>query len=104
MDLITGGLYQGQEEYIKENYESCLDLLESVRGLLSEGKNEDEIIECVLDKNSDAVLAIEIGAGLIPVDSFERNLREVYGRCSCEVAKKADRVIKFTCGIKTYIK
>ena len=106
MDLITGGLYQGQENYIKENYKSSFELLPFVCEYLKAGEDETGILDKVFEKTkeAEAVLAVEIGAGMIPVDPLERELREIYGRTVCELSKRADRVIRMVCGLTVVIK
>lgn len=104
MDLITGGLYQGQDNFIKENYKSSLELYSFVRSELVKGLDEDAIASLVLSKEVEAVNALEIGAGMIPVETFERDLREVYGRIVCRLSKEANKVIRMICGIAVVIK
>lgn len=106
MDLVTGGLYQGQEKYIEDNYKSCFELLGFVKGELRKGSSEEDIVSLVFSNVNqvEVVNAPEIGAGLIPVDKFERELREVYGRVVCRLSEKAERVIRMVCAIPTVIK
>ena len=58
-----------------------------------------------IDKNPDCILICdEIGNGIVPIDRFEREYREQVGRILIEVAKRADRVERITCGIGQRIK
>ena len=50
------------------------------------------------------ILTDEIGSGIIPMDGFEREYREVHGRICCRLAQEADAVIRVVCGIGTWIK
>lgn len=104
MDLITGGLYQGQDNYIKENYKNSLELYSFVRNQFMKKLDEEEIVALVLSQNVEVINALEIGAGMIPVDSFERDFREVYGRIVCRLSMKANKVIRMVCGIAVVIK
>ena len=50
------------------------------------------------------ILTDEIGSGIVPMDAFEREYREVHGRICCRLAQQADGVIRVFCGIGTWIK
>lgn len=104
MDLITGGLYQGQDNYISENYEKGFELYPFVREAFSQGLPEEEIFLKIMDENPPAINALEIGAGMIPVDSFDREFREVYGRIVCKLSDKSKRVIRMVCNLPIVIK
>ena len=59
-----------------------------------------------LEQNNPDILLIsdEIGYGLVPMDSFERAWREKTGRICCEIAGKAETVIRVVAGIPQVIK
>lgn len=57
------------------------------------GKHPDTVIICD-----------EVGSGIVPLDSFEREYRERLGRLLCEIAAKAERVERIVCGIGQRIK
>ena len=46
----------------------------------------------------------ELGCGIVPVDAFDREWREVTGRICCELAKRAQAVYRMTCGIPARLK
>ena len=50
------------------------------------------------------ILTDEIGCGIVPMDGFEREYREVHGRICCRLAQEADAVIRVVCGIGSWIK
>lgn len=106
MDLITGGLYQGQDKYIKENYNDSFELYPFVEEEYKKRVSEEDIISKALlkAKNCEAVNALEIGAGMIPISKEERNFREIYGRVVCSVADESDKVVRILCGLPTVIK
>lgn len=119
MILIIGGSYQGKTAYasehfadgyliynhyhetIKEQMRSGLDPMEEARKLVaseemrgSSGRQGKEIV----------IISDEIGYGLVPIDAFEREYREVDGRIHCYLAGYAAQVIRVTCGIGIRIK
>ena len=58
-----------------------------------------------LEKHPDTVIICdEVGNGIVPLDSFEREYRERLGRLLCEIAAKAERVERVVCGIGQRIK
>ena len=58
-----------------------------------------------LEKHPDTVIICdEVGSGIVPLDSFEREYRERLGRLLCEIAAKAERVERIVCGIGQRIK
>ena len=50
------------------------------------------------------VLAVETGAGVVPVDRMERENREKAGRLACLLADRADTVVRMCCGIPEVLK
>lgn len=50
------------------------------------------------------VISDEIGNGIVPMDPFERQWREVTGRVLTALAADADRVERVTCGIVQVLK
>lgn len=123
MILIIGGAYQGKTEYAKEMYgvnpERIYDaeipketnghfiifhLHEFIKEQMKEGKDpETELLKlkglpgCILISN-------EIGNGIVPMDSFEREYREKTGRILIKLAKEAKEVIRVSCGIGQKLK
>ena len=70
----------------------------------SEQDAEKEVMDYI-EKNPDAIIICdEVGNGIVPVDQFERTYREQVGRILIEVAKKAERVERVTCGLGQRIK
>ena len=123
MDFIIGGSHQGKRNYIKEHYsyetvfegkcssledlehaEVILDVHLLVRRLLEEGFTQEDISERMARLRAKVIVADEIGCGLVPVDKFERMYRETAGRQCCQIAKRADTVVRIVCGIPTVIK
>lgn len=121
MVLITGGVYQGKEEFAREHFQIRsgadgnraeinvlyqADLIRDfhlwIAGELRAGRDPWKGTEEILEKNPDVVITVaELGCGIVPADAFDRNWREVTGRICCLLAKKARAVYRVTCGIGT---
>lgn len=52
----------------------------------------------------EAVIATEVGGGVVPADAEERTAREAAGRLCCLLARRADTVVRVFCGIPVVIK
>ena len=123
MVLITGGVYQGKEEFAREHFQIktgadggrakteelyqadlIADLHLWIRGELRAGRDPREEIGKILEKNPDVVITVaELGCGIVPAEAFDRNWREVTGRICCLLAPMARAVYRVTCGIGTKI-
>lgn len=108
MILVIGGACQGKTEYVRTHFGKELPVIngyhERIRQQLINGQNPMEEAKELLLKNGDCIIiSDEIGCGLVPVDAFEREYREVTGRVCCYLAKKAEQVIRVTCGIGSRI-
>ena len=132
MRLIIGGTCQGKTTYltdqlgVSESYvingetiaESATVLSDDtaavnhlhlyIRRSLEKGLTQEEIqteILSWLKKNPELILVSdEIGYGIVPMDAFEREYREVAGRICCVLAQKAETVIRVCCGLGSVIK
>lgn len=110
MIFIIGGAYQGKTEYAKENFGNGYEIIDNyhltVREQLLTGKLPMDELQSLLENVSDMTVIIsnELGSGLVPVDAFERRLREENGRVNCAIAARANKVIRVCCGIGTRIK
>ena len=130
MELVIGGRAQGKLEYVKQNMANQNYLVLDGQGLdidfskdhgeeplilnhlhlfirksLKEGGNpEKEIKDFISKYNNLIIISDEIGNGIVPIDSFERDYRERTGRLLIELAKEADKVTRVFCGIGQVIK
>ncbi|MBR1477328.1 MAG: bifunctional adenosylcobinamide kinase/adenosylcobinamide-phosphate guanylyltransferase [Lachnospiraceae bacterium] len=110
MVFITGGAYQGKREFAKKNFPEC-KIMENYQRSINEqmrcGLDPIEEAELLLENEELdrlVILCNEVGGGIVPLDTFERDYRENVGRVSCLFAEKADRVIRVVAGIGVTIK
>ncbi len=124
--LVIGGAFQGKRQYAKETFGlSDSDIFEPlqkeatdiyqfrcinhlhliVRKMIQIGKCSSDIMEelqsAVIGK---IILCDDISCGIVPMHPFERNYRETVGRLLCELARRADVVIRMQCGIAQLVK
>lgn len=127
MKMIIGGAYQGKRAYAEKAYQISIwaegedcgqEELFSCRGiadfhlylhrLLQEGKEQyvrEQLVKELSKKNPELVIVTnELGYGIVPVDPFDRNWREVTGRVCTELAFCAEEVIRVVCGIPVILK
>lgn len=77
-------------------------LQEAVRNALLEGKTQEQILAELLWH--EVVVSDEVGCGVVPMEPFEREWREIVGRICCELAKNAEHVARVFCGIPMMLK
>lgn len=76
-----------------------------LKRMMKAGKSVEGLAEVIAEKNPDIVIvSTEIGYGLVPIDSFEREYREQVGRICTNLAKHSMRVDRVVCGIGTMLK
>ena len=117
MILVIGGAGQGKLDallrnttYTKADVTCALGedkpvlygLHDAVRTALAAGMTQEQIGAELMWHA--AVICDEVGSGVVPVDRFEREWREVVGRICCEIAKEADAVVRVFCGIPMVLK
>ena len=124
MELIIGGAYQGklssavkthgfkQDELFDlacgmpdRAYPCYYHLEESVKAAVKNGMDAEGFLELLLTYGKDAVIiSREIGAGIVPMDPFERLYREIHGQVLRKLAERADTVVRVICGIEVRLK
>lgn len=118
--LIVGGTVQGKCAYAlqKTGYTKAdvcdgsfsdgvvLNHLHlAIRTAMQQGADAWQLTECFLSTHPDCVLVCdEVGSGIVPIDPFEREYRELVGRICCMLAARADQVYRVCCGIGTVLK
>ena len=106
MIFVTGPLYAGKREYIR----NALHLSEAdftSRAVwdvqaLAPGADLPALADELSRK--DIVIATELGGGLIPIDRTERENREAAGRLACLLAERAETVVRVCCGLGQILK
>lgn len=109
MILIVGGANQGKkiyaEKHFGKDYKIIEDYHKQVEKQWKNGQSPIKEAEKLLKKTEKLVIiSNELGYGLVPVDKFEREYREINGRVNCYLAEQAEKVIRVICGIGTQIK
>jgi adenosyl cobinamide kinase/adenosyl cobinamide phosphate guanylyltransferase len=126
MWLISGGAYQGKLNYALAQTgiqaEKVIDgsscemneLLEKplvnhfhlwIFRMLQEGKDINEALKLILQRNPQIVIIVdELGCGIVPIEAFDRNYREITGRVCCMLAEAATEVHRVSCGIGMVLK
>lgn len=124
MKMVLGGAHQGKRRYAEALYGSlewvdgstCLfeeiykcegifHFEEYIRRLMQENQCLEGFVDSVAERNKDLVIVTnEIGCGLVPVDSFDREYREQAGRICTMLAALSERVDKVVCGLGTKLK
>ena len=130
MELYIGGFAQGKLDYVKGQYPEAMvygkmnyeDILHmprqekcvwnqfhsTMRQQLDRGRRPEKLRQEVLDfvdtHQEVIIISDEIGSGIVPMEEAERTYREFTGRLLTEIARKADKVVRITCGIPTRIK
>lgn len=107
MVFVTGPLYSGKKDFVKEWMHWDEETLSrnavwEVQELAAGHDDLEQLAEELSQKQ--VVIATEVGGGIVPATAEERAAREAAGRLSCLLAKKADTVIRVFCGIPTVIK
>ncbi len=123
MELYVGGACQGKLQYVLMQHPELTeeDVFDGA-AVLEKGSVKDsggiilnhfhllvqilpdEEIEKFLENKYRIIISDEVGSGVIPVDSKERQYRERTGRWLCTLASSADRVERVICGIGQRIK
>jgi adenosyl cobinamide kinase/adenosyl cobinamide phosphate guanylyltransferase len=107
MTFVTGPLYSGKKEYVKQRFgwndhqlaaHAVWDVQKLVGKVDDLNKLADRLADC------EVVIATEVGGGIVPIDPQERKEREAAGRLSCLLAQRADTVIRVFCGLPLQLK
>ena len=116
MTLIVGGAGQGKLAYALEKLlldeaqvspdpRQSAPVICSLESWLRHEADPMPVLEELLTGRPDVViLCDEVGSGVVPVDPEDRRWRERVGRTCCELAKRAECVIRLYCGIPTLLK
>ena len=106
MIFVTGPLYAGKEEYIRQALgwgaeDFAANAVRDVQ-ILVPCDDLEQLAEELAGRK--VVIATEVGCGVVPVDPDERKWREDAGRLSCLLAARAETVVRVCCGIPQLLK
>ncbi len=126
MWLISGGAFQGKLDYALDitglNKEAAVDGLTCSRQellgkpiihhfhlwidrMLREGQDVNMLVEEILEANPKVVIIVdELGCGIVPMEPYDREYREITGRICCRLAAAAEEVHRVICGVGMVIK
>lgn len=110
MILIVGGSYQGKTEFARKHFPNAKyfnQLHAFIKKRMENGKEQDEILKEIRESIAEdqwVLISDEIGNGVVPIATFDRQWREVTGRILISLAKEATEVYKVVCGIGVKIK
>ena len=124
--LVIGGYAQGKLAYVKqqfdlseyEQYDRVLPVSGTggknilidhlhlwVKKQLEEQNDPETALRTFLEKQTKWILiSDEVGNGIVPMGTLEREYRERTGRMLITVAQQADEVIRVVCGIGQKLK
>ena len=127
MKLIIGGFSQGKLNYVlkKHSVEECVVLDGMLCGddegqektviinhfhnwvresIINGGCPEEESLSFVEKHPECIIISDEVGNGIVPIETFEREYRERTGRILVDLADRAGEVVRVICGIGQKIK
>lgn len=107
MILYIGGFGEGKYSYVSSKYKDGVivnKLNDKIKDWMKSGKDPYQMIEELLASEPQYIICDEIGNGIVPTDSFDREYRETVGRIVTMIAKKADEVYRLICGVEQRIK
>ncbi len=107
MIFITGPLFSGKRTFAKALLGWNDEELQKNAVLDAQklAENEDNL-EALADRLAayPAVIAVEVGGGVVPLDAVERAHRERAGRLACLLAARAETVVRMCCGLPEVLK
>ena len=126
MIFVIGGSFNNKLEFVLERFNLSIDDVynsrslddykgervinnfhEIVKEFYLKEKSLEEIIRVVdklLKTEELIIICDEIGYGIVPIKKEDRLFRELNGRVSCYIAKRADEVFRVMYGVGNRIK
>ena len=107
MIFVTGPLFSGKRDYIQTTLglsteEFAAKAVWDAEQLAVQSNDLEALADELAQK--EIVIASEIGGGIVPIDPAERECREVAGRLSCLLARRAETVVRVVCGLPQVLK
>lgn len=114
MILVVGGFASGKRAYAASlGYEGadmsaelqadCAVLVDAQDLARPDGADVEALASAIAERKAVA-LYTEVGSGIVPIDPAERAWRDRAGSLARELARRADCVVRMTCGIPQAIK
>lgn len=104
-DIIKGWLACLPENYIEDMINKGIaEKDEAAADILSRAFIVNVLDDMVRIRDDAVIICDEVGCGIVPLDRAERLYRDVTGRVCCDLAARADSVIRVHCGIGMRIK
>ena len=112
--LLVGAVGSGKRTFARGRLGVLADAVDDA--VLGQGSAVARAQELVRDPATDltrladalagrsVVMVDQVGYGVVPIDPDERAWRERAGRLSCELALRADTVVRLVCGCPQVIK
>ncbi len=116
MTLIVGGAGQGKLSYalkqlhldetgVSRDPASPAPIVAGLEEWLKDRPDPWPVLEELLRRMPGVtILCREVGCGVSPMDEGDRIWRERVGRVCCELARRADHVIRLCCGLPLALK
>lgn len=112
MILVIGGACSGKRAFVSDvlgfaSQDCSSDAMADapvaieVQDMVREYSNE-ELLMLLAGKH--VAVCDEVGCGIVPLDPDDRAWRERVGRLCCDLAERADAVVRVVCGVPQVIK
>lgn len=92
--------------HFHELVRSMIKASEKDQSWIASADNQAETFAAWLyEKNPEIIIVTnELGYGIVPMDQFDREYREMTGRICCALAKRSEEVVRVACGLGMVIK
>lgn len=126
MHLIIGGAFQGKSAYVRHYFhlaeeeiirgetatiheiqsaKAVTDFHLWIKAMMAQGQDPLIATYQILEKQPELIIITdEIGCGIVPLQAFEREWREMTGRVCCFLAQEATTVTRIVGGLPIKIK
>lgn len=112
MILVVGGACSGKRAFVEDvlgfaphdcsaDPANAAPVAVEVQDMVR-GRSSEDLLALLVGKR--VVVCDEVGCGIVPLDPDDRAWRERVGRLCCDLAARADAVVRVVCGIPQMIK
>ena len=112
MIVVIGGIASGKKTWVRslgygeEEFSDSPDdpcpVIYNIQDSIFLGATDEDLLEQFAGK--EVVICPEVGCGVVPASSEDREWRERVGRLTNKLANKADCVVRVVCGIPMALK